>query len=496
MRFSEALRNEGRWTKTENGAVALNTTGAACLDFFATCGSLRETDDLRIERLFAEAYKENPLYATKIVFYNRDIKEGNGERKVFRNLLRYMAVYHPESVRPNLHLIGEYGRFDDLYALVGTPLEKEMWAVMKAQFEKDRDAFLEGKPISLLAKWIKTADASSKKTRALGIKTALELGYPVYNFKRIVRSMRKKIDIVERKMSANEWEKINYGAVPSRSMMVHREAFKRHDGERFGEYINKAVNGDAKIHASVLYPYDIIGKVFRFSYFNYDIAEDAVLEAQWRNLPNYVEPGTNALVIADTSGSMLGRPMNTAIGLALYFAERNTGAYHNMWISFSGSSDIQIVKGETLSQKIANMNMRAWGANTNLKAAFARVLDIAVKNHIDPDEMVKSLIVISDMEIDYCGDRDWTFYDQMRSAYASYGYQIPNIVFWNVNSRHDIFHADSTRKGVQLCSGQSVSTFKLLMHSIGLNPVEFMEKTLNSERYAPITVEGIDPNRQ
>lgn len=490
MNFAEAARDAGKWTRTENGAVALNATGNACLDFFGTAGALRDTDTIRKERLFAEAYKESPLIATKILFYLRDIRMGLGERETFRELLRYTAIYHPEAIRPNLDLIGIYGRFDDWYALIGTPLEDDMWKAMKTQFEEDVQNLHAGATVSLLAKWIKTADASSENTRKLGILTAKKLGYPVYNFKRIVRALRKRIGIVESLMSANRWEEIKYPAVPSRAMMIYRKAFERHDPAGYDSYIAKAVKGEAKINSSTLYPYDLIEKVLNQRYWDWRIVDDATVEAQWRQLPNYVEPGTNALVIADTSGSMMGRPICTSVGLAIYFAERNTGAYHNMWMSFSEKSDIQIIKGDTLAQKIQSMDMSAWRSNTNLKAAFVRVLDIAVQNHVPEEEMPKSLIVISDMEIDYCGDRNWTFYDQMRSRYEQYGYQIPNIVFWNVNSRHDVFHADSKRKGVQLMSGQSTTVFKQLMQTIGLTPVEAMMKVIGSERYNMITVEG------
>lgn len=74
MNFADAARTNSHFTRTENGAVALNTTGSRCLDFYATVGALRNSDELRIQSLFEEAYKENPLLATKIVFYARDIR--------------------------------------------------------------------------------------------------------------------------------------------------------------------------------------------------------------------------------------------------------------------------------------------------------------------------------------------------------------------------------------------------------------------------------------
>lgn len=490
MNFAQAARSSAHYTRTENGAVALNTTGDARLDLFGSIGSLRGADEARITRLFAEAYKADPLFATKTVFYARDIRGGLGERQTFRVLLRYMAQYHPEALALNLDLIGVYGRYDDLYCLIGTPLEEQMWAAMKVQFEEDRKNMQEGNAISLLAKWIKTADASSTATRKLGIMTAHKLGYSVYEFKRIVRAMRKHLCVVETLMSAGKWSEIKYSAVPSRAMMVYRNAFMRHDGDRYGKFINKAVNGEAVIHSGTLYPYDIVEKVMRFDYWYATprVTDDAALEAQWRQLPDYVEAGTNALVIADTSGSMMGRPMATSVGLAIYFAERNTGAYHNLFMSFSGRSTVHEIKGETLDQKIRSIDMNDWASNTNLHAAFRHVLDIAIKNHVQPEDIPKSLVVISDMEIDNCGTKDWTFYERMSHEYRLYGYELPNVIFWNVNSRHDIFHADSKRVGVQLVSGQSASTFRHVMSCVGMSPVEAMEAVINSERYAEIKV--------
>ena len=488
MNFAEAAKAIAALTKTENGAVALNTTGDARLDLFGTIGSLRTAETERINRLFSEAWKADPLFATKIAFYGRDIRGGLGERKTFRTLIQFMAEHHPEALRLNLDLIGVYGRYDDLYVLIGTSMEDEMWAAMKKQFEEDRQNLKNGNAVSLLAKWIKTADASSEASRKLGILTAHKLGYSVYEFKRLVRAMRKRIGIVEALMSAGRWDEIHYAEVPSRAMMIYRNAFMEHDKERYTQFIQKAVSGTETIHSATLFPYDIVEKVMQMGWSGYSVREDAVLEAQWRQLPDYVEKSTNALVIADTSGSMYGRPLATSVGLAVYFAERNTGAYHNMFMSFSGTSRIQVLKGETLAQKIGSMNMKDWQSNTNLHAAFMHVLEIAVRNHVAPEDMPKSLIVISDMEIDYCGDRDWTFYEMMSQEFKRFGYRIPNIIFWNVASRHDVFHADKNRMGVQLVSGQSAAVFRQVMKCVGMNPVEAMEKIINSERYAAIAV--------
>jgi len=495
MNFANAIKNETKWTKTENGAVALKTTDDALLDLFGTIGALRNADEARITSLFEEAYQANPLYATKILFYARDIRgdeetQGLGERRVFRIILKYCALHHPEAIRPNLDLIGVYGRYDDLYELIGTPLEKDMWTAMKKQFEEDLENMAKGNAISLLAKWIKTADASSPKTRALGKLTAQKLGYDVYNFKRIVRAMRKQIGIVETLMSTGRWDEIKYSEVPSRAMLIYRNAFKKHDEERFSQFAQKAVTGEEKINSGTLYPYDLLAKGIDSWNWRWNLTgiENNIVQAQWDQLPDYVEPGTNAIVMADTSGSMSGRPIMTALGLAIYFAQRNTGAYHNLYMTFSSRPEYQEIKGKTLAQIFSNLNYRGWQMNTDCEAAFNLILDTAVKNHVSAEEMPKSLIIISDMEFDYCGNRQWTFYDKMKAKFAQYGYEIPTIVFWNVESRNDVFHADKNRKGVILVSGQSTGTFKNLIGAIGMSPMDFVMQVVNAKRYEPITI--------
>ena len=492
--FAQAASRAATETRTENGAKARNTSMDALVDLFATIGSLRSRSESEIETLFAEAYKEDPLIATKILFYARDIRGGLGERNTFRVILKYLAQYHPEAVRPNLDLIGVFGRYDDLYCLVGTNLEADMWKAMKAQWDEDLSNLAAGNAVSLLAKWIKTPDASSKQTRKLGIATATNLGYSVYEFKRKLRALRTKINIVERYMSAGEWDKITYSNVPSRAMLIYRNSFMRHDDVRYNEFVSKAITGEEKINSAALFPYDLVKKIMpRYG----SAKDDATVEAQWRQLPNYVEPGTNAIVLSDLSGSMTWDdmvPMASSIGLAIYFAEKNVGAYQNLFIPFSDDSKIVSIKGDTLAQKI-NYVLKAghdYCGSTNLESAFDEVLKVAVKNNVPKDEMVKSLIIISDMEINSAVDearsRSWSFYELMKKKFAKAGYDIPNVVFWNANSKHDAFHADANRPGVQLVSGKSASTFKNLLSVVGMTPIEAMMKIINADRYSVITV--------
>ena len=484
MNFSDVMREESKWTKTENGADAKNTTDSALLDMFATIGSMRSRSEDEIIQKFELAFQEDPLGAMRCLFYARDIRGGLGERRVFRVLLPYIAEKHKSELDKNLRLVPEYGRYDDLYSLINTKLEERMWDIISTQLLKDKVNMQKGNPVSLLAKWLKKADASSPNTRKLGIYTAKKLGMSVYDYKRLCVKLRRYIDVVEQRMSANEWDTINYPAVPSRAMMNYRKAFARHDQERFDEYLNKVQSGEQKINSSTLYPYDIVEKIL------YGHEDNKVLEAQWDNLPDYVDGDVNAVVMADVSGSMSGRPMATSIGLAMYFAERNKGAYHNLFMTFSGNPQFVAVKGETITQKINFISKAEWGWNTDLEKALLKILDVAIENHCSQKEMPKSLIIISDMEIDEADGQNHreNFYDYVSRVYEEHGYKIPNVVFWNVDSRHDVFLADKDRKGVQLVSGQSASTFKNLIGYVDKTPVEMMYSVLNSERYQAIQI--------
>ena len=483
MELSNLLREESKWKKTENGAWAKSTTGSYLLDFFSMIGAARTRRKDEITHMFDMAFEEDPLGTMKCLFYARDIRGGLGERKVFRILLEHIANTYPEFIKVNLELIPEYGRWDDLYSLIPTPLEKDMFQFLGSQLDKDVQDMKDEKSISLLAKWLKKADSKNEETKRLGIYTAMKLGFTVYDYKRISNKLRRYLKVVEQTMSERRWNEIEYPLVPSRAMMNYRTAFYRHDEERFSAYIDDVATGKQKINSGTLYPYDIIEKILYYE------EDNKVLETQWENLPNYVN-NMNALVMADVSGSMSGRPMATSIGLALYFAERNVGAYHNLFMTFSSEPQVVEIEGRTITDKVRHIENTEWGMSTDLSKAFMKILEIAVENKCTQEEMPKALIVISDMEIDCCihtNERE-LFYDTMAKKFKEAGYCMPNVIFWNVYSRHNTFLADRKAKGVQLLSGSSVSTFKNLVDSFDKTPIEMMYNILNSERYECVRV--------
>ncbi len=491
QKFVTALRQEDNLTLTENQAVALKSTYSSLVDLFGQIGAFRNRTDNDIETAFSKAFAEDKLLATKMAFYARNIRGGLGERRTFRIIMRFLAKLYPEIVKKNLIHIPVFGRYDDLYEFIGTNVEPAMWSLIKEQWESDIQNMINNQPVSLLGKWLKSINTSSKESKALGKLTAKNLGLSEQQYRKMLAALRKYLDVVEVKMSSQRWDQINYSGVPSRAMSIYRNAFKKHDENRFNEYIDKVSKGKEKINAGTLYPYDILEKMgLSYGYFDKNFTfrnYDKVLEEQWKALPNYIEGENNVLVMADTSGSMSGRPICTSIGLAIYFAERNHGVFNNTFMTFSSRPSLVQLKGNTLYEKIKCVP--AIVDNTNLEAAFKLILNTAVKNKLSQEDMPKSLIIISDMQFDaQTNDSDMTWHDAMVKMYNENGYEMPNIIYWNVDSRRDTFQVTSEYKGVQLASGQSPSVFKSILNNIGKTPYEAMIDTLNDPVYDCIVV--------
>lgn len=488
--FLSFLKQENNFTTTENGAVALKSTNSSLLDLFGCIGSLRTRDSHEIERLFTHAYTEEPLLAMKMAFYARNIRGGLGERRTFRIILKYLAETAPEVVIKNFDNIPLFGRYDDFYTLIGTSVESQMWCYLKDQLNADIKNFQNNQPVSLLAKWLKSVNTSSEETNRLGKMTAKAFGLPEKVYRKTLSALRKYIDVTEVKMSANTWTEIDYSHVPSRAMCIYRNAFQKHDKEGFERYMESLKKGKTTIHSATLYPYDIIEKFginHRSAYFSF-LKCDPVLEEQWKHLPNYIDGAHNVLVMADTSASMYGRPLCTSVGLAMYFAERNKGPFKDTFMTFSRRPSLVTLKGNTLYDKIKCIPSII--GNTNLEAAFMLILNTAKKHNLSSSDLPRALIVITDMEFDTATVNygNWTFYDSMKKTFEQEGYQIPNVVFWNVNSYHDHFQVTSNYPGVQMASGQSASVFKSILANIGKTPYEAMLGVLNDPVYDCVVV--------
>ena len=499
MNFAETAKNVSHIKTTENGAMAYNTTTNALLDLFAQIGALRPRSIEEITMKYADAYAVNPELATKMLFYAGNIRGGLGERRTFRICLRWLAINHPNVVRDNLTNIPHFNRWDSLFTLVNTPVEADMWQYISDQLGLDMQAVIKEKHggkhagISLLAKWMPTETAHKTETRALAKTAMSKLGVTPRQYRKMLSALRAHLKVVESLMSAGKWDEVEYPAVPSYAMKNYRKAFGNHDSVRFGEYIASLNKGEVKINASTLFPYDLVHQYMNGgSFYGHGYKIDPIIEAQWKALPNYIEGENNILVMADVSGSMYGRPIETSIGLATYFAQHATSDFHNLYLTFTDRPHFVSLEGkETLASAVAYVNNTDIGYSTDLHKAFKYVLDFAKSNNIDPKTMPKAIVVISDMEIDPYfheggGSKNLDFIKVVRSEYAAAGYETPVLVLWNVEARNDTF---LSKNDVIFVSGQSPSVFKNLCGALnGKTAWDFMTDVLNDEIYDCVVI--------
>lgn len=496
--FVNAMQVQSNFTVTEKGALTNKSTLSCVLDFFGAAGAIRTRSDADVIKLFSKAFAEDRLLALKTLFYIRDVRQGQGERKTFRTIAKWLGQNYPDVVRKNLSNIAFYGRYDDLYALVGTEVEKDIFDAIGTQLKADLKNMKAGESVSLCAKWLKSENASSAETRALGRKTREALELTPKKYRKILSALRNHIDVLERKLCAKDWTSIDYEAVPSKASLIYRKAFGKHDQERYATYLKSVEKGEAKINAGAVFPYEILRSILGY---NVNSLDKTQADLQWKAMPNWMEGNEHyGLVIADMSGSMFGAvaghpsygvglPAMVAISLAIYFAERNVGPFKNVWMNFSDTPSFQKFVGNTLAEKFANMDRHNWGGTTNLQSAFDMILATAKKNKIKQSDMPSVLYIVSDMEFDSaCRSNSKTNFEVMKEKFANAGYELPRVVWWNVASRNDNFPIRADERGAALVSGCSPSILKSLLAAKAFDPMSIVYETVNSPRYERVVV--------
>ena len=481
----EHLKNEANRTYTENGAVTYATTYSDCLDLFATIGALRSSNEQEIISRFVRAFTEDPNLALKTLFFARDVRGGLGERKVFRVCLQWLAHNAPASVKKNIPYVAEFGRWDDLLSLLGTPCEKDAMLLIKKQLEADLESMDMGDDVSLLAKWLPSVNASNAQTVAYAKKIARFLGMTDATYRKTLVKLREHIRIIENSLREKDYT-FDYSKQPSKAMFKYRKAFYRNDGERYGEFLGKVSRGEAQLHTGTLTPYEIIKPFF---YEHVGDQEASAIDATWNAQEDFTRD-ENALVVIDGSGSMYSRtdpmPATVALSLGIYYAERNTGAFHNHFITFSERPQLVEIKGETILEKVRYCHDYNEVANTNIQKVFELILRAAVNNNVPQSEMPSTLYIISDMEFDCCArGAELTNFEYAKKIFAEAGYDLPRVVFWNVQSRNKQQPVTQNEQGVALVSGCSPRIFSMLKSGI-LSPLGYMLDILGAERYEKI----------
>ena len=490
-KMKKVLKTDFNDSKTENGATGYKTTGSELLNLNFAVSSLRKSLPPEIRNRFAKAYNENPMLALKWLFFARDIRGGLGERRLFRIILQDIAQrYDVELAKVLMPIVSEYGRFDDLFVFFDTAMENDLLEFIKNQIENDLKNFNNSNNgnVSLLAKWLPSINTSSKESVAKAKKIAKYLGYTEKEYRKTLVKLRKRIDVVEIKMSANEWGKIKYERVPSKANLLYNKAFFRHDEDRRLKFLEKLKNGETKINAGTIFPHEIVHKYGRSDNI------DDTLEQLWKALPDTIENDKSTIVVADGSGSMMVRvdnnssatALSVANALAIYFSERTNGEFKNQYITFSNSPQlVKFSENQTLRDKLRVAYAHGEVANTNIEAVFDLILKTAIKNKLRQSKIPKNILIVSDMEFDNATSSRVTgkLFDAVSRKYINAGYRLPRLIFWNVASRTQTIPVIENDLGVVLISGFSANSLKMVM-SGDTDPYKAMVKVLNSERYA------------
>lgn len=493
------MKKENNYTLTENGAVTYKSTMNGLLDLFGMGAAYRTRSEEDCILLFMKAFKEDPKYALKCLFYLRDCRGGQGERRFFRVVCKYLADHETAAMRRNLAFVPEFGRWDDLYAFVDTKLEREAFEIIKNQMVLD----LQCKTPSLLAKWLKSENTSSMESRELGAKTRKALGLTPKLYRQGLSLLRKRINIVERLMSEGRWDEIEFDKIPSRAGLIYRNAFARHDIERLAADKNAVAYKDfirdekTTVNAKALYPYEVVAKATQYSGMDSwwarasknDPIERAAINKYWDNLEDYFNGcSLDALCVVDTSGSMWGNeasaPINVAISLGMYAAERARGPFKGHYISFSSRPQLIEIEGIDFVDKVRRIWETNLCENTNIEATFDMLLNTAKRTHCRQSDLPKSIVIISDMEFDSqagrYGSSSATLMENIKHKWERAGYEMPNLVFWNVQARQNNVPMQ-VKNGVTLCSGFSPVLFEQIMK--GKTGYDLMMDKLNSARY-------------
>ena len=478
-----ALEREQHIVYTENGARAYDSTGSKVYDLFAMGGALRTASEERIREMVKAAFEEAPNLALKCIFYLRDIRGGQGERRFFRIALKtlvnsYNDIWHKDAFTNLLYLIPEYGRWDDLYAFVGTCMEDRAFNLMYNQLTTD---FYSKSP-SLLAKWLKSENASSKKSRELAKITMRYFNMPPRTYRRVLSVIRKQINVLERQMSEGKWSEIDYSKIPSLAGIRYSKAFARNDGIRYRTFID---DKKTKVNASVLYPYNVVH--YALNGYNND---KNIANKYWDNLTDYFKDKTfNGIAVVDTSFSMSGRPIEVALSLGYYCAERARGPFHNRMITFSRNPKYIDLNnfGSNFFDRVRNIFDLDICQDTNLEGVFELLLKTAKNYHLIQEDLPEYVVVISDMEFNkgVAGNRSPdTIMEYVRKRWNDAGYEMPKLVYWNVNSHQN--NIPEINKNVSFVSGFSPVGYDMILS--GKTGIDFMFDKLLSERYAPITL--------
>lgn len=499
------LLSKNEKTTTTNGAISYKTTGSALLDLnnsvpllrnkaieYLSSGNLIALDT--IYSLFKKSIQEDANYTIKWLMYLRDINGGLGERSSYRLILTEIANNVPELIFALLQTkqLQVLGRFDDLVYVWDTTTNKSskdyILSCLKYQLSEDILHDKKGESVSLLAKWLPSENTTSRKTRQLATRFRKALEMSSKSYRRVLSTLRKNIDVVERKMSSNQWGEINYQGVTSKANLIYRNAFMKHDEERRTKYLEDLSNGDVKINAGKMYLYDITSK---YSNMLHRGVVDDTLEALW-NAQEVPKDYNDILVVRDGSGSMTTSAFGTSVSvldiadaLTIYTSQHNKSEYYkDKFITFSSSPKVVDLSGcSTLYTKLSRLKDYDDWSTTNVERVFDLILETSVKNKVDAKDLPSTVLVVSDMQFNSAMGTNFnndTLFEKIANKFEAHGYKLPKLVFWNVASYNDTVPLQKNDNGLVIMSGFSKNNIDMILHD-NLDPLEVLKAELDSK---------------
>jgi hypothetical protein len=434
--FVSAIKDDATTIYTENGAKTYSTSFDSCVDLFFQIGAIRGQGAARAETLFRTAYKQNPDLATKIALWARDVRGGAGERQVFRDLLKLLEKTDMDRLARILPLVPEIGRYDDLFVFETATAKDMAFAIFG-------NGLVDPSKAGLAAKWA-PRETGAKKKLARELMAYFELSPK--NYRRLITTLS---NTVEQQMSARLWDDIEFQKVPSVAAARYAKAFRRHQPDRYNEFVQKAVKGEVKINASALFPYDVTKST----------VDAETQNALWNQLPDYVPAGKSFIPMIDLSQSM----------------SSSTIAGQPSWISIPDTDSVR--------DKVRAVKAGQVAYDTNLNAAFEAILSVALRKGVPQEDLPDALIVLSDMEFNSTQNaRSVTNVDAAKRLYEANGYRLPTIVWWNLQSRNGVTPVRADASGMVLVSGLSPSVTTAVLGGEA-TPVAIMLKAVDIARY-------------
>ena len=482
--------------------------------------STRYTNIPCLYTYLTKAAKENLSHTFILSFFIRDCRGGKGERYLGRKALRWLFLNYPHKFMNIMHLIPEYGRWDDLLdffpkilnlELINKKLlcmnfgihtkEYKVKGIIKKyqlkivhmfgdQLIKDREKMLKGKSISLCAKWAPTEGCSLDRKYKIVSLICKIMNWTLNQYRKsYITPLRAYLRIVESYMCAQDWDSIQYDKVPSCAIKRLKQVFAKHSPTEFNKWFCLLKKGKTKLNYKQLMPHELISLIAKNP-------SNILIEKQWKVLENKLKKlGVlkDSLVVIDTSGSMENwsfsnsfTPINVAIGLGLLISNTVQGLFHNKVITFSEIPTLISLPGGSLTERYNYIKDIPWGFNTNLQAVFDLILEKAKKYHLTQEYFPKKIFIFTDMSFDKAQiNNTITNFQVIDKKFKLNGFDRPQLIFWDIKTGND-FPVSVNDENTVMLSGFSPSIVKTIISGENINHWTIIKETIESERYKKI----------